>query len=412
MDVPSYDGSVPSKRSRGYAIFALYLATVSVFSDMYVTQPILPQLARDFAVSPAIAGGTISAVVLTVALSSAFYGPLSEMLGRRRIMVWGAAVVAVFTVGCAIAPSFLTLLVLRALQGLFVPSVSALAVAYIYEGLDAEKPAAVVGGYIASSVVGGLCSRVLGGVIADAYGWRMSFVCFGVFTLVGAVALALTVRDSAKVTERRAEHDLVELYRGMFRHLRDIRLVAAFIIGAALFFGFVGIFTYLPFYVTAKPFDLSTSTISWLYLSYVAGAAVSPVAGRMVGRFSHQMLMGIGLVVAIAGMALSLVPTLAMVVASLVVLCAGMFIAQPIAPTYVTATATSAKGSAAALYQSFYYLGAVFGSLLPGFAWESWGWPGVVATCIAAFVVALFANALLCGRRRPTRAIDEPAFGV
>ena len=60
-------------------------------------------------------------------------------------------------------------------------------------------------------------------------------------------------------------------------------------------------------------------------------------------------------------------------------------------------SASAAKASATALYQSFYYLGAVFGSVLPGFAWERWAWPGVVTTCIAALVVALLANWMLCG---------------
>lgn len=409
MNVSSYDGLVSEKPV--VTVVALYLATVSVFSDMYVTQPILPRLARDFAVSPAVAGATISAVVLTIGLSSAFYGPLSEMLGRRRIMVWGTAALALVTLACGFATSFLVLLILRGLQGLLVPSVSALAVAYIYEDLDTAKPAALVGGYMASSVVGGLVSRVLGGVITDVYGWRTSFVCFSVFTLVGALALALTVRDISKPSERKGQHDLVALYAGMFRHLRDVRLVGAFVVGAALFFGFVGVFTYLPFYVTAKPFNLSTATISWLYVSYLAGAVVSPIAGRLAARVSHRTLIAFGLIVAIGGIALSLEPNLIAVVASTFVLCAGMFIAQPIAPTFVTATASGAKGSATALYQSFYYLGAVFGSLLPGFAWERWEWPGVVASCVAALVVGLVADVVLCGRRGP-RAVEEPVFGV
>jgi YNFM family putative membrane transporter len=197
----------------------------------------------------------------------------------------------------------------------------------------------------------------------------------------------------------------------MFAHVRDVRLVGAFAIGAALFFGFIGVFTYLPFYVTAKPFDLSTTAVSWLYGPYLAGVAVSPLAGRLAGRLSLRVLMAAGITIAIVGIALSLEHNLIAVVASTVILCAGMFIAQPIAPTFVTATATTAKAGATALYQSFYYLGAVFGSVLPGFAWERWAWPGVVTTCIAALLVALFANVVLCGRRVPAEATLQTPLG-
>jgi YNFM family putative membrane transporter len=386
------------------ALVALYFATTAVFADMYITQPLLPQLAREFGVAAAVAGATISAVVLTTALSSAFYGPLSEALGRRRVMVWGSAALALATLACAWAPTLSALIALRALQGLLVPSVSALAVAYLYEDLAAVNPAMLVGGYVASSVLGGLVGRVLGASIADAWGWRVSFCCFAALTVAGTLALAATVRSRPPRTTRIIGSDLRMTSAAMFAHVRDVRLVGAFAIGAALFFAFIGVFTYLPFYVTAKPFDLSSAAVSWLYGSCLAGVAVSPIAGRLAGRLSARLVMAAGITIAILGIALSLDHNLLAVIASCVILYAGMFIAQPVAPTFVAATAPATKGSATALYQSFYYLGAVFGSVLPGFAWQRWAWPGVVTMCIAALVVALLANWILCGPRIVAKA--------
>jgi YNFM family putative membrane transporter len=367
---------------------------------MYLTQPLLPQLAHDFGVAPATAGLTVSAVVLTTALASSAYGPLSEVLGRRRLMVGGAVLLAIATFGCAFAQAFPALVALRALQGLLVPSVSALAVAYIYEDLCARDAAAIVGGYVAASVAGGLIGRVISGIVADHWLWRANFPIFAALTLVGALALALTVPAAAPRRGGTLGGDLRDSYATMLRHVADVRLAGAFVIGAALFFGFIGVFTYLPFYVTSKPFDLSTTAVSWLYGPYLAGVVVSPIAGRLSRRISQRTLMALGIAIAIFGIVLSLEQNLIAVVVSSVVLCAGMFIAQPIAPTFVTATATTAKGSATALYQSFYYLGAVFGSVLPGFAWERWAWAGVVTSCIASLVVALLANWLLCGPGR------------
>ncbi len=386
-------------RSRTVVV-ALYVITVAVFADMYITQPLLPQLANGFGVDAATAGLTLSAVVLTTALASSAYGPLSDVLGRRPIMVGGAFVLALATLGCAFAPSLGALVVLRGVQGLLVPAVSALAVAYIADELPGD-PGLVIGGYMASSVVGGLLGRIGSGVIAGVYGWRVPFVAFAAFTALGAVVLGAALPRSAQRRHVRRSgflHDLAISYRAMLGHLRDVRLVGAFAIGGALFFGFIGVFTYVPFALTAAPFRLSTGAVAWIFLSYLAGVVVSPIAGRLTGVVPRRLLIAIGIVVAIAGIAMTADRHLAVVVAGTVVMCAGMFIAQPVVPTFVAVNAGEAKGSAVALYQTFYYLGAMFGSAVPGLAWERWGWNGVVALCSGALVFALLADALLCGR--------------
>jgi len=73
-----------------------------------------------------------------------------------------------------------------------------------------------------------------------------------------------------------------------------------------------------------------------------------------------------------------------------------MFTAQATAPAYVNAVARGAKGGANALYLAFYYVGATVGSVLPGYAWQALGWPGVVALCAGALLVGLLADWKLC----------------
>jgi YNFM family putative membrane transporter len=81
---------------------------------------------------------------------------------------------------------------------------------------------------------------------------------------------------------------------------------------------------------------------------------------------------------------------------SLVVLMAGLFITQSNAPAFVNTTATMAKGGASALYLTFFYVGGAFGSVLPGYAWQNWGWIGVVSTCVGALLLGLLADLVLC----------------
>jgi YNFM family putative membrane transporter len=379
---------------------ALYAATVAVYSDMYITQPILPSLSGEFGVAPATAGLTVSAVVLMIALASSSSGPLSDMLGRKPVMVWSCALLALPTLLCAVAPSFSLLLLCRALQGLCIPGLTAVAVAYLGDHLPPERLGAAVGGWIAATVTGGLTGRVVSGVIADAFGWRAAFVFFGAVTLLCALAMALSLPGDAA----RAASGWGVAYRGMFAHLRDRRLVGAFLIGGALFFGFIGIFTYLPYYLSAPPFELSPGLVSLLYLVYTAGVVVSPLAGRLSGRVSRRSLMAAGLVVATLGIVGTLIPSLPLIVASLLLLCAGMFTAQAVTPAYVNATARGAKGGASALYLMCYYIGGTLGAALPGVAWQRLGWPGVIGASALAFGLALLAVWLLCADEAPRAA--------
>lgn len=376
---------------RGLATAALYAATVAVYADMYITQPILPLISAEYGVAPATAGLSVSAVVLMIALASAASGPLSDTLGRKRVMVASCALLALPTLLCALAPSFEALLLFRALQGLCIPGLTAVAVAYIGDRFPPAELGAVVGGWIAATVAGGLLGRVLSGLITELLGWRAAFVCFAALTLLCALGMAAALpRDRSGAAGWRSA------YRGMLGHLADRSLLGAFLIGGSLFFGFIGVFTYLPYYLSGPPFSLPPALVSLAYVSYLAGVVVSPLAGRLSARVRRRALIAAGLLVAALGMLGTLAPSAPLIVASLFVLCAGMFTAQAVAPAYVNAAARQAKGGASALYLMFYYVGGTLGAALPGVAWQAAAWPGVVTVCVCALGLALLSDWLLC----------------
>src|SRR5512138_2884549 len=236
---------------------ALYAGTVVAYADMYLTQSILPVLAVQFGVGAAQAGLTVSAVVLAIAVASSFYGPLSDALGRRRVMAGATALLALATLACAFAPTLGALVALRAVQGALVPGMTAVSVAYAGDRYATRDLPAVVGGIIAASLVGGLLGRVLAGGITARLGWRAAFVAFAVGT---ALASALVARRLAPSSSRE-RHSLVESWAGMLGHLRDAPLVGAYLVGGSLFFGWIGIFTYLPFHLAGAPYGLSTAAV-------------------------------------------------------------------------------------------------------------------------------------------------------
>jgi YNFM family putative membrane transporter len=379
----------------GRARRALYLGTVAAYADMYVTQPILPELSREFGVGPARAGLTVSAVVLAIAVASVLYGPLAGALGYRRVMGGSLALLSAATLLCALPRTFAGLVALRGLQGLLVPGMTAVSVAYAGERFERRDLAAVVGGIIAASVLGGLLSRVGAGAIAAHLGWRTAFAAYGAGTAVVAALVWRGLEDGGSPAATGA--GLASATRGLGAHLRDPPLLGAYLVGFSLFFGFIGIFTYLPYLLSGPPYRLSTGLVSSAYLVYAFGVVVSPLAGRLSAHVPPRRVIGLGLAVAAAGMGLTLLRPLAAVAGGLVVLVLGMFTAQAVVPAFVNTTAREAKASASGLYLTAYYLGGTLGSVVPGLAWQAAGWPGVAAACLAATALAFLANATLCG---------------
>lgn len=341
-------------------VVALCAGTTVVFADMYATQPVLPLLSRDFNVTPSQAGLTVSIVALTIALASPVLGSLSDRFGRKFIIVTSLYALAASTFVCAICPSFSSLLATRALQGIFVPGISGVGVAYIGDRVERTRIATYVGIFIAANGMGGLLGRVFSGIVAGTHGWRATFVLYGAATLVAAIALHLFLKRDD--TQRESSSILA----AFSEHVRNRSLVGAFAAGALIFFAFVAFFTYVPYLLDGPPFRLRVDQTALVYLAYGAGVIASIVAGTAVRRFNAVFLMRIGAVVAAAGCLITLSPSLPAVTVGAIVLCTGMFIVQGIAPGYVNRTAVHAKASANALYQTAYYAGAVFWCCVAG----------------------------------------------
>lgn len=378
---------------------ALVAGAIAVFADLYATQPMLPLLAKEFGVGAPQAGLTMMGVTAAIAASSGLLGPLSDVLGRKRVMVWSGAALAVATGACAAAPTLGWLVATRALQGLAIPGVSAVAVAYIGDRFERGRAATLVGVYIACTGVGGLVGRVGAGLSAGRLGWHAPFVGLAVLTALATLAMALGLSPDERPAVQPDSADArssalarpTDGYRAMAAHFREPRLLGAYGVGCFLMFAFVGTFSYLPFKL--RGMGLTQEQVGLVYLLYIAGIVVAPFAGHASRGRSAAAMMLAGLAAALAGCAGTLSGDLWAIGGAAVVLCVGMFWVQAIAPAFVNAAAARAKGAAGSLYQTFYYAGAVGGSVLPGVALERWGWPGVVGVCGAALVLAMAASA-------------------
>ena len=176
-------------------------------------------------------------------------------------------------------------------------------------------------------------------------------------------------------------------------------LIAATLAGSALFFAFMGAFSYIDFRLERPPFSLAPSVTGLVFLVWVMGAA-GPAAGRLAGRRGWRSVALGGLALAATGVGLSLVDVLPLVLIGLALITLGNFSGVTAAQLGVAAATEHDRGLASALYFSAYYVAGSLGSYLPGLAFERWEWPGVAGLALAAYAIGIAAVIRGAGRDR------------
>src|SRR3954451_8401590 len=376
---------------------ALFAAGVATFALLYSTQALLPDLARAFGISAA--QSTLSLSVTTVGLGVALLvaGPLSEGLGRTRLIHLSLGVSAVVALGCAAAPGCDVLLGLRLVQGITLAGLPAVATAYLREELHPGTHARAAGLYIGGTALGGMTGRLVTGAVAELAGWRWALAAAGVVgvgcTVVVRVLLPAS-RGFVPVPARPGA--LAAMTR---RALSDPGLLALYGIGACSMGAFVAVFNAVGFRLTSAPFDLGLGAAGLVFLVYPLGSVGSIVAGRLADPFSRRAVVPVGCLLFVGGVLLTLPDSLVGVVAGLAVMTVGFFAVHGVASGWVPTRAHAggvAAGQAASLYLVAYYLGSsVFGSVT-GQAWTVAGWPAVVGlACALVVVTGLLALSLL-----------------
>jgi len=367
---------------------AVAAAGFCAFINLYSPQALLPALAREFGTGAAEISAIMTASALAIALAAPFAGAVADVLGRKRVITAAMLAVALPMAGAALAPDVPALIVWRFLQGLLLPPIFAVTVAYIGDEWPPAEVAGIAGVYIAGSSIGGFCGRFLPGLIGDLVGWRAAFLVLAVLSLAGAAAvMALLPREKNFV---RSE-GLGSSARQMLRHLRDPQLLATYAIGFGVLFNFLAVFTYVSFHLAAPPYRFSSTLLGAIFVTYLVGTVISPMTGWMMARLGRRPLILAVIAAWAGGAGLMLAPPVAVIIAGLTLCAACGMLCQTISTGYVTAIAKDGRSSAVGLYVTAFYIGGSMGAFLGGLAWERGGWPA----CVAMVVAMLAAMALI-----------------
>lgn len=363
----------------GRRSLAVAFAGFCAFLGLYATQPLLPMLETLFHTSKAAVGLTLTSSTLGVAIAAPLVGSVADRLGRKRVIVFSASLLALVTLLNATATSLPALVFWRFLQGLFTPGVFAVTVAYVQEEWAGGGVGRAMATYVTGTVIGGFTGRMTTGLIVSRWPWSWAFVAIGLMGLASAFLLQVWLPTERRFTGRVQGESP---WRGALAHLRNPRLQATFAVGFGVLFSLIACFSYVTFHLAGAPFHLSPVAMGLLFVTYLVGAVITPSAGRIIDHYGHRTAMVLAMGTGIAGMLLTLIPNLWAVVAGLALSCTGVFVAQAATTSYIGVAARQNKALAVGIYVTFYYIGGSFGGELPGYLWRFGGWPACVALVI------------------------------
>ena len=326
----------------------------------------------------------VTASTLGVALAAPLIGQIADRMGRKRDIVLSALTLGIATLLTATSTSLAALLFWRFLQGVATPGVFSVTTAYVHDEWPAGRAASAISAYVSGTIIGGFSGRVIAGFAGEHWGWRWAFIALGCISLAIAAYLGAFLPP-----ERRFAHPAapIRMIDALVEHLRNKQLVAAYGVGSCVLFSMTALFTYVTFHLAAPPFSLGPGWIGSIFVVYLVGAVVTPLAGRRIDKDGHGRMMIAAALIGATGALLSLIPNLWAVVAGIAICSSGVFIAQASATSFVGVAAKHNRGLALGLYVSFYYAGGSLGGTAPGWLWQTFGWPGCVSLVVAVQMV-------------------------
>jgi predicted MFS family arabinose efflux permease len=397
--VAEWQGHERGSREYRRILAGLFFAGVATFAQLYSTQALLPEIAAELRIAPATAALTLSVAAIGLAVGVIPWSVLADRIGRVRAMTIALAGASVIALVVPFSPSIPVLLAGRFVDGLLVAGVPATAIALLGEEIAKRDIVRAAGIYVAGTSIGGLSGRLIAGPVGELVSWRVGVLAVGAVCGVATLAFLLLVpRARGFVSSREAGRGLGHR---LAVNLRSPRLLVLYAQGFLLMGAFVALYNYLGFRLLGEPFALPQLLVSLIFVAYLSGTVSASWAGGVASRFgSQRVLVGAGLVM-IAGVALTAVDQLAVVLVGLVVATAGFFAAHAIASGWTGREAVVGRAQASSLYNLAYYAGSSLFGWFGGVVLAWAGWDAVVGLIVALGAAAGVLAALVL---RPSRA--------
>ena len=356
------------------------------FLQVYAIQALLPVLMVDFSATEVQAGMVVGATVMAIAIMSPFLGMLSDAIGRKSFIVGALLFLAIPTALIAQSPTIGWLGLWRFMQGLSVPGITVVTIAYIGEEFEGRAVAELMSFYVSGSVFGGFMGRFLLGHLHEFIGWRHGYYVMAAMTLVGALWVSKML-PSSRCFE--ANPNFRSAIQTLGEHLTNRYVVTACLLGGCVLFSLVGCFTFINLHLAETPYELSTGQLANIFAVYLIGVVITPLTTSLLRKFGAARIVRVAVLISTIGVLLTLVTPLWGVIVGLIIMSSGVFITQSATISYIAVNVKKGRSLASGLYYMAYYAGGTMGAWICGIAYARGEWQLTVWLLLFVQILAL-----------------------
>jgi predicted MFS family arabinose efflux permease len=355
----------------------LSMAAFASAANIRITDPLLPQVSRDFDVTVGAASVIVTGYTIAYGLLQAFYGPVGDRYGKYLVIVITSLVSAAATLSCAFAPSLTLLAVGRFATATASCAVIPLAMAWVGDVVPYEQRQAVLSRFISGQLAGMIFGQVAGGVLGDLVGWRMVFVVVAAVYTTAALSLALRLRFDPLTREAsnpNATLHPLAIFRQFAELMRRPWIRTVLIVVSLEGLLFFGAFAYVGNELHVR-FGLGFAAVGGALTGYgVGGLTYTIFARRLLLRLREHGIVRLGgVILAAAFVTLAFVQSLWLMVLAIVAAGFGFYLMHNTLQTHGTQMAPEARGAGVALFASLLFIGQSIGVALAALVIDRWG---------------------------------------
>ncbi|QWU13599.1 MFS transporter, YNFM family, putative membrane transport protein [Paenibacillus sophorae] len=375
---------------------SMLMGSIVVFAVLYSPQPLISLFSKEYHISPATAGASISLATIGLGIGLILISALSSALERKKLMSLSLLLTSFLTVLSAFCHQFTIFLIIRFLEGVCISGFPSIAMAYLNEEFHSKDIGRVMGSYIAGTAIGGFVGRIVIGALTDLFDWQIAMMILGMISLLLSLSFWMYLPESRNFHSHRQSFKLWKT--GMIGNLLHKRLIMLFITGFLLMGVYIMILDYIGYPLTSKPYYLSQTVFGFLFVVNLVGTWSSVWFGKLADHHPRSQIIAIAIAIFATGTLFTLIPNLAVKILGVALVAFGFFAGHSIASGWVGLVADSEhKAQASSLYLLFYYGGSSVVGWSGGLFLHHLGWTGLVYYACVLLAAAIVVSSLAGG---------------
>ncbi|MFQ1041358.1 MFS transporter [Gilliamella sp. CG16] len=378
--------SIQKQEQSTTSILVSAVLIVLLVGSVYISQLIFQEISKSFNIDILDARSIFSLSCFFYAISFFIYGPLSDKVSTRFLVVFGSIGTIICLGLSGIVESFSLYLIIMSLIGFFAASVPAALFAYTAKNTPNEKLPQAMGVMISASIVGIIFSRSVVAMMTDYWSWQIAFFIYALLIVFACLFIPMGIKNTNNNTSNMS---IASTYLTAAKLLLNKTVLIFLFVGFLLFFVYLGLSSLLTFYLKGSPFYLSSTVLGWLNF-----AGISAVIGTIItGKLSQFMTKGRLLIICLVFVSISVITigfSTNLFFIALGIFCLFLFVfgLQPIVISILNQIVPiNSRGAISSLYLSSCLAGGSIGTYVLGIFYENFNWNGVMITSISLTII-------------------------